>query len=165
MQMSIFSRMQAVRVFLSGFLAFAVVGCSGLSEEYASGLIRADPLTKRSEQHEQPIDLKEYRFDDSAGNGDATTAYARASGNPEDRNRLQDVLLESSDNACADFKDQMYARVAMRKVTLSTTALLSAGAAAIVGGDLAQKILAGVAASAVGYRVDSSSKRNVIKQT
>lgn len=117
-------------------------GCAG----YTSNLMRPDDLSTKTTEHRKPIDLKTFKFP-----GSDTNAYNAASTNAETRNRLQDVLIEHSDTSCTEFKDEMYARVAARKVGLQTTALLTAGAAAIVGGDTAQQILAGVGAAAVGF--------------
>lgn len=78
------------------------------------------------------------------------TAYVQAIDDPVARDRLQDVLIERSDVACAAFQDKMFARVATRKVGLTSLALFTSTAAAILGGDTSGRILAGVGAAAVG---------------
>ena len=78
------------------------------------------------------------------------TAYIQATDDPVARDRLQDVLIERSDVACAAFQDKMFARVATRKVGLTSLALFTSTAAAILGGDTSGRILAGVGAAAVG---------------
>lgn len=124
-------------------------GCAG----YTSNLMRPNDLSTKVAEQREPIDLNTFRFPGppAVPGTPVTLAYTEASGDPQKRNRLQDILIEHSDTTCTEFKDLMYARVAARKVGLQTTALLTAGAAAIVGGDTAQKILAGVGAAAVGF--------------
>lgn len=117
-------------------------GCAG----YTSNLMRPDDLSTKTAEQRKPIDLNTFQFP-----GSDINAYSAASTDAGTRNRLQDILIEHSDTSCTEFKDDMYARVAARKVGLQTTALLTAGAAAIVGGDTAQQILAGVGAAAVGF--------------
>ena len=78
------------------------------------------------------------------------TAYIQATDDPVARDRLQDVLIERSDVACAAFQDKMFARVATRKVGLTSLALFTSTAAAILGGDTSGRILAGIGAAAVG---------------
>ena len=92
------------------------------------------------------LDLDTFKF----SKDDKETAYNEAVEDEEARNRLQDVLLERSDTACGYFLDNLYARVAARKTFLKTTSLLSSTAAAIVTGDDAQKILAGLGGVALG---------------
>jgi hypothetical protein len=128
-----------------------MTGCAG----YTSNLMRPNDLSTKVAEQREPIDLNKFRFPglptDPETPDTLPLAYTEASGDPQKRNRLQDILIEHSDTTCTEFKDLMYARVAARKVGLQTTALLTAGAAAIVGGDTAQKILAGVGAAAVGF--------------
>lgn len=140
--------------------------------------MRPASLTERSEinavdPEEKPLNLDTFRF---SGPGAATpraaapqanasaaaapqadaskatgeTAYVQAIDDPVARDRLQDVLIERSDVACAAFQDKMFARVATRKVGLTSLALFTSTAAAILGGDTSGRILAGVGAAAVG---------------
>ena len=146
--------------------------------EYTDRLMRPASLTERSEinavdPEEKPLNLDTFRF---SGPGAATpraaapqanasaaaapqadaskatgeTAYVQAIDDPVARDRLQDVLIERSDVACAAFQDKMFARVATRKVGLTSLALFTSTAAAILGGDTSGRILAGVGAAAVG---------------
>lgn len=146
--------------------------------EYTDRLMRPASLTERSEinavdPEEKPLNLDTFRF---SGPGAATpgaatpqanasaaagpeadaskatgeTAYVQAIDDPVARDRLQDVLIERSDVACAAFQDKMFARVATRKVGLTSLALFTSTAAAILGGDTSGRILAGIGAAAVG---------------
>lgn len=161
---------------VSRFSAISLILLAGC--EYTDRLMRPASLTERSEINavdpkEKPLNLDTFRF---SGPGAATpraaapqanasaaaapeadaskatgeTAYVQAIDDPVARDRLQDVLIERSDVACAAFQDKMFARVATRKVGLTSLALFTSTAAAILGGDTSGRILAGIGAAAVG---------------
>ena len=104
------------------------------------------------------LDLDTFKF----SKDDKKTAYSMSAEGSEARNRLQDILFERSDVSCGCFLDDLYARVAARKTILKTTSLLSSTAAAIVTGEDAQKILAGLGGVAVGTDaiIDSEIMQN-----
>lgn len=146
--------------------------------EYTDRLMRPASLTERSEINavdpkEKPLNLDTFRFsgpgaatpeaaapqanasaaaapEADASNATGETAYVQAIDDPVARDRLQDVLIERSDVACAAFQDKMFARVATRKVGFTSLALFTSTAAAILGGDTSGRILAGIGAAAVG---------------
>ncbi len=130
----------------SFFAATLLAGC-----DYARSLMRPVDLTERAQGRagdptKEPLDLDTFTFPDDS----SETAYKMATTNALARDRLQDTLIKRSNVACAHFQDDMFVRVAGRKVALKTTALLTGTAAAIVQGGLASSILAGVGAAAIG---------------
>jgi hypothetical protein len=105
-----------------------------------------------------PLDLDSFKFRKDG----TVTAYVSAQTDPEARNELQDILITRSDVACAAFEDALYRRIAARKFVLTTTALVTSTAAAIVGGETARSVLAGIAATSVGVDaiIDSEFLQN-----
>ncbi|MDJ0942440.1 MAG: hypothetical protein QNJ30_03195 [Kiloniellales bacterium] len=136
---------------LGMLLPVIVSGCSLVN---SNKLMRADAyVTQGSAQIKDgkvkdPINLDSFKFNV----GDTESAYSKASKaqNGVDRNRLQSFLLRLSDVNCARYVDDMYARVAARKVVLKSITLLSGSAAAVVSGELAKSVLGAVSAVATG---------------
>lgn len=87
----------------------------------------------------------------------AKVANADDADKVELRNRLQVLLMERSDRICEAHKGAIVADAAAVNFALGTATTLFSTTAAVVGGELAKSILAGVAAA-------SSAEQNLINQ-
>jgi hypothetical protein len=134
-------------VTVSAVMFLGACSSSGPWSGYVSKLMRPADVSTADKEQTEVFDLAEGVF--PGINGSAYVA-AVADTTGTTRNRLQDLLITRSEASCGPYKDELYARVAARKGTLSTIALLTSGAAAIVGGNAAKSILAGVGAAATG---------------
>ena len=110
------------------------------------------------------VDLDDFGIEEDA-NGVMTkeAIYRRkvADVSADDRNRLQEAIIASSESNCAEFRRNLFAFNGARKVSLESTAIILAGAATAVGGTAAKSALAAAATAVLG--VDQTIDANILQ--
>jgi hypothetical protein len=142
--------------YIALLLAFPILGGCGYFNEFVQRVSVDAAVEQEKSDNFSPINLDTYPA------GRSVSYYNEL--NPDDmmRNSLQEAIIGKSEITCSDFRKNLYAIHAARKIGFQSSALILSTAAAVVGGTAAQ-VLSGTSTGLLG--VDETIDANALQNS